>query len=138
MISDANKLLGRPYQVSGVVVHGDGRGKGIGIPTANLDTGSEKLIPGAGVYACRAKVNDKFLPAAVNIGTRPTFESADTSSHVEAHILDFSSEIYSQQLTLEFISRLRGEERFQSVGELIEQVYADIKHTRAIVTKHQM
>ena len=89
-VSEANKLLGRFYRVQGEVVHGDGRGKRIGIPTANLETGDEKLIPGAGVYACRVQIQDKFWPAAVNVGTRPTFESTDQKSHVEAYILDFS------------------------------------------------
>jgi riboflavin kinase/FMN adenylyltransferase len=132
-IESANKLLGRPYQVVGEVIHGDGRGKGIGIPTANLETGEEKLIPGAGVYACKVQILNKLWPAAVNIGTRPTFESTNQISHVEAHILDFSSELYTQQISIEFISRLRGEEKFQSVNELINQVHKDIDRTREII-----
>jgi riboflavin kinase/FMN adenylyltransferase len=133
-ISEANRLLGRLYRVAGDVVHGDGRGKRIGIPTANLETGDEKLIPGAGVYACRAQILDKLWPAAVNVGTRPTFESADQRSHVEAHILDFSGDLYTQNIKLDFVERLRGEERFESVDELIKQIYADIEQTREIIT----
>jgi len=133
-IAEANKWLGRAYQVVGEVVHGDGRGKGIGFPTANLETGSEKLIPAAGVYACKAKILDVLLPAAVNIGTRPTFESTDQRSHVEAYILDYSNDLYTQKIGLEFIARLRGEERFQSVDDLIHQIRADIKQTREIIT----
>ena len=132
-IFEATKWLGRPYQVVGEVVHGDGRGKGIGIPTANLETGDEKLIPGAGVYACRARIFNEFWPAAVNIGTRPTFESADQRSHVEAHILDYSSDLYSQKIAIEFYARLREEERFQTVEDLIRQVHADINQTREII-----
>lgn len=132
-VEDAAKLLGRPYQLAGVVVHGDGRGKTIGIPTANLDTGKDKLIPGAGVYACRAIVKDNIRPAAVNIGTRPTFDSPDKRSHVEAHLLDYDEDLYSQSMTLDFISRLRGEQRFNSVGELIDQINLDIEKTRQIV-----
>ena len=132
-ITEANKLLGRPYRVVGEVVHGDGRGKGIGIPTANLETGDEKLIPGAGVYACQVQIVDELWPAAVNIGTRPTFESTDQRSHVEAHILDYSNDLYTQKIALEFIARLRGEERFNSVEDLIQQVYADINQTREII-----
>jgi len=134
-IAEANKLLGRTYRVVGEVVHGDGRGKEIGIPTANLETGNEKLIPAAGVYACQAQIFDEVWLAAVNIGTRPTFESTDQRSHVEAHILDYSNDLYTQKIALEFIARLRGEERFQSVEDLIQQVHADINQTREIITR---
>jgi riboflavin kinase/FMN adenylyltransferase len=133
-VEEANLLLGRSYQISGEVVHGDSRGKNIGIPTANLETGNEKLIPGAGVYACRTQITDKFWPAAVNIGTRPTFESSNPKSHVEAHILDYSNDLYSQQIAIEFISRLRGEQRFNSVDDLINQVHLDINKTREIIS----
>jgi riboflavin kinase/FMN adenylyltransferase len=132
-VIDANKFLGRHYRVAGEVVHGDGRGKKIGIPTANLETGDEKLIPGAGVYACRAEINDKFWPAAVNVGIRPTFESTDQRSHVEAYILDFSDELYGQKIALEFVERLRGEVRFDSVEELLRQIYIDVDQTREII-----
>lgn len=134
-IREANILLARLYQVSGVVVHGDGRGKHIGIPTANLETGDEKLIPGAGVYACRAKIQDRLFPAAVNVGTRPTFDTSDHRSHVEAHILDYSGDLYTQRIRLDFIERLRGEERFESVEELIRQINADIDRTREIIAR---
>jgi riboflavin kinase/FMN adenylyltransferase len=132
-ISKANNLLGRVYRVSGKVVHGDGRGKRIGIPTANLETGDEKLIPAAGVYACRVQILGNLLPAAVNVGIRPTFESTDQRSHVEAHILDFNGDLYTQNITLEFVERLRGEKRYESVDELIRQIYADIEQTRKII-----
>jgi riboflavin kinase/FMN adenylyltransferase len=132
-VAGANKLLARSYRLEGIVVHGDGRGKRIGIPTANLETGDEKLIPGAGVYACMAQIQSKYWPAAVNVGTRPTFEDTDQKSHVEAHILDFSSELYGQEIALEFIERLRGEIRYQSVEELIKQIYSDIDQTRVII-----
>jgi riboflavin kinase / FMN adenylyltransferase len=133
-IEDANRFLGRSYEIEGKVIRGDGRGKSIGIPTANLMTGDEKLIPCVGVYACKAKIKDKFWPAAVNIGTRPTFESADRGMHVEAHILDYSGDLYSKQLTIEFVSRLRGEQKFHSVEELINQVHSDISKTRQILS----
>jgi riboflavin kinase/FMN adenylyltransferase len=132
-VANANKLLARSYRVEGIVVHGDGRGKRIGIPTANLETGDEKLIPDTGVYACMAQIQGKYWLAAVNVGTRPTFEDTDQKSHVEAHILDFSSELYGQEIALEFIERLRGEIRYQSVEELIKQIYTDITQTRVII-----
>ena len=132
-ITEANRLLGRHYQVSGEVVHGDNRGKKIGIPTANLDTGDEKLIPGAGVYACKAFIFDKQWSAAVNVGIRPTFTSTDRKSHVEAHLLDFSGDLYTHTLTLEFIERLRGEEKYDSIQDLINQIKLDINRTDEIV-----
>ncbi len=133
-VREANNLLGRFYRVAGEVVHGDGRGKLIGVPTANLETGSEKLIPGAGVYACRVQLQDKIWPAAVNVGTRPTFENTDNRSHVEAHILDYSEDLYTQNIAVDFVERLRGEERFDSVEELIRQIHIDIEQTREINT----
>ncbi|MFZ2098487.1 MAG: bifunctional riboflavin kinase/FAD synthetase [Anaerolineales bacterium] len=134
-VYDASKYLGRPYRLEGEVVHGDGRGKGIGIPTANLEIGNEKIIPATGVYACRAQVSEEIFPAAVNIGTRPTFDSNDHRSHVEAHILDFSKDLYTQKISIEFIARLRGEVKFQSVEDLIQQVHADIDQTREIIIR---
>ena len=99
--SEANKLLGRLYPVQVIVVHGDGRGKRIGIPTANLDTGDEKLIPGCwSVRVQGTNPGDIYLPAAVNVGTRPTFESTDKLSHVEAYILDFSDDLYGQEIAV--------------------------------------
>lgn len=133
-VEEANKLLGRSYQVTGEVIHGDGRGKSIGIPTANLEIGNEKLIPGAGVYACQVQLMDKLWPAAVNIGTRPTFETSHPRAHIEAHILGYSDDLYSQQISIQFVSRLRGEKRFQSVEELINQVHNDINKTMKIFT----
>ncbi|MGE5123794.1 MAG: bifunctional riboflavin kinase/FAD synthetase [Acidobacteriaceae bacterium] len=134
-VEKSAQLLGRPYQVEGEVVHGDGRGKSIGIPTANIEPEAQKLIPGAGVYACRVELNGEQMPAAVNIGTRPTFEDSDHTLHVEAHILDYSGDLYTQVIGIEFISRLRGEERFESVEALIQQEHVDIRKTRSIVAR---
>jgi len=131
-VSEAAKFLGRPYQLEGEVVHGDGRGKLIGIPTANLETGDEKIIPASGVYACQAQVLGELHPAAVNIGTRPTFDSADQRSHVEAYILDFSQDLYTKRVAIEFFTRLRGEVKFKSVEDLIQQIYVDIDQTRQV------
>lgn len=131
------QLLGKPYRLSGLVVQGDGRGRRIGIPTANLETGNDKLVPGAGVYACRVEIDDNQWPAAVNIGVRPTFDGPDQLTHVEAHLLDYSGDLYGQHLRVDFISRLRGEQRFPNVQELITQVQRDIERTREIVVINQ-
>jgi riboflavin kinase/FMN adenylyltransferase len=134
-LEEANKLLGRSYEVSGEVIHGDGRGKRIGIPTANLESGSGKLIPAAGVYACQAQIQHKTWLAAVNIGTRPTFEDTNPRVNIEAHILDFSDDLYNQEICLQFYKRIRGEQRFSRVEELIDQIHTDIINTRKIFSK---
>lgn len=133
-VQSASKALGHTYSLSGVVVVGDGRGRTIGIPTANLRLDERKLVPGSGVYACRASLGGVHYPAAVNIGNRPTFDGDQAKSWVEAHILDFSADIYSQTITLEFISRLRGEMRFPGIDELLFQIHLDIEKTRELVS----
>jgi riboflavin kinase / FMN adenylyltransferase len=135
-VAAANKLLGRPYLLEGKVIEGDGRGKTIGIPTANLDTGNEKLIPGNGVYACVAVFDGKQLPAATNIGYRPTFDGKRTQAWVETHILDFTGDLYGRQVKLQFLSRLRGEQKFNSVQDLVQQINRDIQETRKIAEEY--
>ena len=133
-IQSAASMLGRPYRVSGEVVEGDKRGRTIGIPTANLLLNKEKLAPASGVYACRAKVGDDFIAAAVNIGTRPTFDGEHAKNWVEAHLIDFSGDLYGQHISLDFCERLRGEQRFPGVEELLQQIRRDIQKTREVVT----
>ncbi|GAB4484817.1 MAG: bifunctional riboflavin kinase/FAD synthetase [Anaerolineales bacterium] len=128
----AADILGRFYTLTGPVVPGDGRGRTIGIPTANIDFPAEKLLPAYGVYACRALVGAKSHPAVVNIGLRPTFSSGDPAPRVEAHLLDVSADFYGQPMTLEFIQRLRGEQKFDSAAALVAQIHADIERTRAV------
>jgi riboflavin kinase/FMN adenylyltransferase len=132
-VKTAARFLGRYYRLSGQVVQGDGRGRSIGIPTANLSVSDEKLIPASGVYACLVRVGDNMLAAAVNIGSRPTFDSNQGTSWVEAHLLDFSGDLYGQIIHLDFVERLRSEQRFAGVKELIEQIHHDIENTRTIV-----
>jgi riboflavin kinase/FMN adenylyltransferase len=135
-VEKANKLLSRPYQLEGSVVPGDGRGKTIGIPTANLETGIEKLVPGNGVYSCLAYFEDKALPAATNIGVRPTFDGDRISPWVETHILDYQGDLYGKNVTLKFLSYLRGEKKFNNVPELILQIHEDIIKTRKTVDEY--
>ena len=127
-------MLGRPYQVSGEVVPGDQRGRRVGIPTANLAVPEGKLIPAPGVYACRSELNGKRYASAVNIGVRPTFSGQGDTIHVEAHLLDFSGDLYGNTIALDFLERLRSEKRFESVDALITQVHSDIQRTREIVS----
>lgn len=135
-VAQATQELGRWYRISGNVIKGDGRGRGLGIPTANLMVSPDKFIPGTGVYACIARVGSMSWPAAVNIGVRPTFDGATMGMHIEAHLLDYEGELYGQRVSLHFIDRLRGEKKFTSIQALIAQVQADIHKTRELAQVH--
>jgi riboflavin kinase/FMN adenylyltransferase len=135
-IAQATGCLGRPYRLVGTVVHRDRRGHAIGIPTANVSLSPERLIPTGGVYACLAHTEHLgAYPAAANIGTRPTFASGpdDQRLVVEAHLLDFDADLYSQTLALDFIARLRDERAFPTVDALVEQIHKDIAQARAVL-----
>ena len=136
-VAHAAHLLGRPFRVSGKVVPGDGRGRTIGIPTANLEVWPDHALPASGVYACRAWVGHIPHRAAVNVGTRPTV-TADTHRTVEAHLLDYDHDLYGLNLALDFSERLRGEQRFASVQELITQIRSDVETTRALLSDSLM
>jgi riboflavin kinase / FMN adenylyltransferase len=132
-VEQATHFLGAPFQMRGEVVHGDERGRELGFPTANLIPDDALVCPGHGVYACLADTGDGAapLPAAVNIGVRPTFDTG-RGELVEAYILDFEGDLYGKQLRLDFLSRLRGERRFSSAEALVEQMRRDVQRTREI------
>jgi riboflavin kinase/FMN adenylyltransferase len=129
----AADALARYYALSGPVVHGDGRGKKINIPTANIAYLQGKVIPANGVYATWAWVAGERVPAATNIGTNPTFTPDKQTSNVEAHLLDFDRDLYDQEVKLEFVERLRDELKFEDVEALLLQIDADIHRTRQIL-----
>lgn len=129
----AQRYLGRPYWLTGRVIPGDGRGRTIGIPTANLEIWPERLIPRQGVYACRVEVDGTSLQAVTNIGLRPTFGEHTGNAWVETHVLDYSADLYGHQLQLSFIERLRDERRFSGVDALVEQINLDIQQARTIL-----
>jgi riboflavin kinase/FMN adenylyltransferase len=135
-VAAANALLGTPFQLRGTVAHGDKRGRALGYPTANLVPDPALIHPGHGVYACRAAVERdgrwEWWPAATNVGVRPTFVTG-RGLLVEAFLLGFEGDLYGRELRLEFLSRLRGEQRFDSVDELVVQMEADVQDTRRIV-----
>ena len=124
-VVDANRLLGAPFQLCGVVQQGDRRGRELGFPTANLVPDEALACPGHGVYACLAN----GLPAAVSIGVRPTFNTG-RGELIEAFILDFDGDLYGSELCVQFIRRLRGERRFASPEALIAQMQRDVEQTR--------
>lgn len=127
-IAEANRLLGYDYQLTGRVVHGRMIGRQIGFPTANIMPATDKLIPAAGVY--KVMVKGEWLKvkgdevALVNIGTNPTV--GNTHQTIEVHIPGFEGDLYNQTLTLQFIERIRGEQRFASLDELQAQIRKDL------------
>lgn len=131
-VATAARFLGAPFHMRGTIAHGDKRGRTLGFPTANLVPDARLVVPDHGIYACRAQVDGQTLVAAVNVGVRPTFKTG-RGLLVEAYLLDFESDVYGQELRLDFLERLRGERRFDSVEELTEQMGRDIDETRKIV-----
>ncbi|MBW3624982.1 MAG: bifunctional riboflavin kinase/FAD synthetase [Armatimonadetes bacterium] len=132
-VDGAADLLTRPYRLSGRVVTGRQQGRLLGFPTANVEAPSSHLIPGHGVYACRAFGDDFARDAAVNIGVRPTLAEGQGVT-VEAYLLEFEGDLYRQELRLEFIARLRGEQRFPSLDALKEQLARDVEETRRLLS----
>ncbi len=127
-VEEAARLLGRPYGVVGRVVQGKGRGaKLLGVPTANIRPENE-LLPATGIYAVRVRRGEETLLGAANIGTCPTFENGEFS--LEVHLLDFSGDLYDENLGVEFVARLREERRFPSIEALAAQIHADIAAAR--------
>lgn len=133
----ARTLLGRPYHLDGKVIPGDGRGRQLGIPTANIDVWDEKLLPKVGVYACEVLFEGKILGSVTNIGVRPTFDSSSLTTRVETHILDFDRDIYGTNLRLQFLKRLRDEIRFKDVHHLVNQILQDTVTARDILKFEQ-
>ena len=128
-LEEVREILGRPPSAAGVVVHGDKRGRTLGVPTANVDVEAGTIFPGRGVYAARALVDGAWYRAAVNIGHNPTFQSKDaptTHVTVEAFLLDFSGDIYDREIRLDFLHKIRDEQRFESVDALVAQMRNDI------------
>ena len=132
-VGHVSRLLGRPYKLRGEVVLGDGRGKLLGIPTANLSVLTERALPKAGVYICQTQVNGRQWGAVTNIGVRPTFENQPTQPRVEAHILDFDDDIYGQEIELDFLAHIRDEARFPNPDALIKQIHQDIAQARGFL-----
>jgi riboflavin kinase/FMN adenylyltransferase len=129
----AISMLGRPYVLEGIVERGEGRGAGMGVPTANLRVDPTRCVPVAGVYAGWLNFGDGWRPAATGIGTRPTFGGGSVT--VEAHILDFAGDLYGRQVRLALVRRLRSERAFGSVASLMAAMARDIAHTRDIVRR---
>lgn len=127
----AQRLLGRPYRLVGTVVPGDQRGRTTGFPTANLAISDGTVVPGSGVYAVRILIDGVVHRGVVNIGRRPTF--GGTEYVVEAHVLDYSGDLYGQVIGLDFVARLRSEQRFSGVDELVAAIHKDVSAARLLL-----
>jgi riboflavin kinase / FMN adenylyltransferase len=130
-VEAAAAALGRPHRVEGVVVHGYRRGRQLGFPTANIATAPFTALPADGVYAGRFVLGDRRLPAAVSVGSNPTFSG--TVRTVEAYVLDADEDFYGHEVGIDFVARLRGQERYDDLDELVTAIRDDVARTRALL-----
>lgn len=133
-VDEAGALLGHHYYIDGTVTRGDGRGRGLGFPTANLCTENE-LLPPNGVYATTCTRNGTIHPSVTNIGTRPTFQDSPSAPVIETHLFDVEADLYGSHLRLSFVQRLRDERPFPSVDLLRAQIEADCRQARALFAR---
>lgn len=131
-VAAAAEALGRPHRLEGIVVRGDQRGRELGFPTANLSTPRYAAVPADGVYAGHFVHRGALLPAAVSVGSNPTFSGRER--RIEAYVLDEDADYYGENVGLDFVARLRGMERFDSVERLREQIGQDVEQTRRLLT----
>jgi riboflavin kinase/FMN adenylyltransferase len=130
----AAELLGRPHEVRGVVMEGDRRGRELGFPTANVALAPDTCLPADGIYAGRFRAEDgRWRAAAISLGRRPTFYASQEYSLLEANVLDFDGDLYGQSVGVQFVERLRGEQRFNSVDDLVAQMQRDVAAAREIL-----
>lgn len=132
-IAQATNMLTAPYRIRGTVAKGAERGRQLGFPTANLSK-IDTLIPAEGVYAGRAYVDGKLWPAAINIGTNPTFKEHELK--LEAHLIDYAGDLYGQVLEVDFLARLRDIHSFSKIEDLIQQLRKDIKACREVYQQY--
>lgn len=134
-VAAVTRLLGRYYNVAGIVVAGRGRGVGLGFPTANIEPEKE-LLPPAGIYAAYANVDEKSYFAVLNIGEKPTFE--DYTFTFEVHLLDYSGDLKGKKLNTRFVEKIRDIIKFDSPEKLKQQIAADVEKARVILQKHKL
>lgn len=142
-LADANAMLGRPHEMRGPVVTGDGRGREIGFPTANVAIGPEMLMPADGIYAGRLirlessqgvpSESTEELPSAVYIGHRPTFHTDGAATLLEVHVLDLEADLYGEQVAVRFEHRIRGDQAFDTVDALVAQLSLDCDRSRELL-----
>ncbi|MFB5660520.1 bifunctional riboflavin kinase/FAD synthetase [Alteribacillus sp. HJP-4] len=128
-------LLGRPYDLDGVVVTGEQRGRTIGFPTANVSVRDPYLLPATGVYAVRMLVDNQWKDGVCNIGYKPTFhDEQEGPPQIEVHVLDFEGDLYEKEVRVQFLKKIRGEKKFNSADELVIQIKADKEKAEKILS----
>ncbi len=132
-VGQAARLLGRPYAITGIVVRGDGRGRTLGFPTANIAP-KHAIIPAHGVYAVKLFVRDRLYDGIANIGIRPTF-SKETLS-IEAYLFGFDEDIYGEEISVYFFEKIRDEKKFGCIGDLVSQIRQDIERAKQLHEKY--
>lgn len=131
-MAEARACLGRPYSVRGVVVRGDGRGRGLGFPTANLRVAErDKLVPPQGIYAVRGVLRGGTYRGALHLGPRPTFQGSPPT--IELHLMDFDEDIYGEEVRVDFVEYLREIRPFSTVDALVDQMRDDVEAARAAI-----
>jgi riboflavin kinase/FMN adenylyltransferase len=131
-VREARACLGRPYSIRGIVVRGDGRGRGLGFPTANLRVSErDKLVPPAGIYAVRGVLKSGAYTGALHLGPRPTFKGSPPT--IELHLLDFERDIYGEEVRVDFVEHLRNIEPFSTVEALVQQIRSDVTEAKRAV-----
>jgi riboflavin kinase/FMN adenylyltransferase len=130
-LDHASQMLGRSYAIAGEVIEGDRLGRTLGAPTANINIAG-LVLPPNGVYAVHAEVKDRCHRAVANLGVRPTLANATPQQRFEVHLLDFSGDIYGQEMEVTFVDKLRDEQRFESLDALRDQINKDIAAARAL------
>ena len=133
-IEKAAQFLGRPVQLSGIVIHGDKRGRELGYPTINLSISNQLIVPADGVYAVSVEIGMTHYNGMANIGNNPTFNGTDR--RLEVHILNYSGDLYGQGVTIIFLKRIRGQITFSNAAELKLQIYSDIKASQIYFPDH--
>jgi riboflavin kinase/FMN adenylyltransferase len=125
-VDEVHELLGRPFQLEGVVVKGEGRGRKIGFPTANIQVSQDLLVPTKGVYITRTVYRDMTYNSVTNIGNNPTFKTGQ-EIHIETNLFDFDLDIYGERIDIQFLHKVRDEKKFPTVNDLIEQIRQDVE-----------
>ena len=133
-VAGAARLLGRNFSIQGVIGRGQKRGRELGFPTANLEVAPEFVTPADGIYATWAHLESGTHMAATSIGSRPTFQDGQDRT-IEAYLLDFAGDVYGQPLRLEFVQRLRGEEKYDNVEALLGQIERDVQQTCDVLSQ---
>lgn len=131
---EARACLGRPYSIRGIVVRGDGRGRHLGFPTANLKVGNaDKLVPPSGIYAVRGVLRTGTYQGALHLGPRPTFKGSPPT--VELHLMDFDADLYGEEVRVDFVQLLREVRPFDSAAALVAQMRADVEAARGVLDR---